>query len=487
MFGRITEYLNPISRLGKKRSFIFPFLVTVLSYLVMEYSAVSFFTNVNDSGTFILLLSMVLVIYFSLRDGIIGGIVTTILSVTYYFYVIYNRNYSLEEFVYARETIIVLSTVFLFLSFTIGWLKQTIDGLIEREANEKKRLQAIVQQLPVGIVITDSLGRVVQTNKKVEEILGKKIPLGLLIDKDEPLIKNNIKLETKSRIHQSPLRQALSSGKSIVGREYSIKREDGKEITLNVSASAILNRKGKIFAAATIIDDITAQKEIEKRKDDFINIASHELKTPLTSMKLYLELLQPLIKTQGLKESKLIKGIKYQISRLQKLVNDLLDVSRLQTGKLAFEKKEFDLNRFINETVKDLQTANKNKRIQYVNQKPIKIYADKIRIYQVLTNLINNALKYSPENTKIIVKSKKENDLVKVSVQDFGIGISKVQRKKIFDKLYQVKQNSKSSLLGFGMGLYISKEIIRRHHGNIWVESEKGKGSTFYFTLPLHS
>ena len=127
----------------------------------------------------------------------------------------------------------------------------------------------------------------------------------------------------------------------------------------------------------------------------------------------------------------------------------------------------------------------KKQEIVLTSKASVNVFADRFRMYQVLTNLITNAIKYSKGEKQIKVRIKREADKVVVSVQDFGIGIAKEQQKKIFERLYQVQDDNGRTYPGFGMGLYISKEIITRHKGAIWVESEKGKGSTFYFTLPL--
>ena len=171
---------------------------------------------------------------------------------------------------------------------------------------------------------------------------------------------------------------------------------------------------------------------------------------------------------------------------MQKLVADLLDVSRLQTGKLLFNKEAFDLDTLLFETIEQLQGTTKHV-IVYKGKEKLLVEGDKFRIYQVLTNLLTNALKYSGESTQIQVRLQKVAGKAVISVKDFGIGIEKDQQKKIFERLYQVMDDTEKTFPGFGMGLYISKEIVKRHKGSIWVESEKGKGSTFYFSIPIKS
>ncbi|MBI3980731.1 PAS domain S-box protein [Candidatus Microgenomates bacterium] len=482
--SKIIDYLNPVARLGKKRSVVVPLVLSFLTYLLSEIFAYYILKNPAQAGAYLVFLSAALVIYLSLRDGIAGGFIATLLTLAYYAYIIYSRDYLGEQFISAIEATVLLGLLYFSISLIIGFLKQKVDGLIERESNEKRRLQSIVQQLPVGVIITDAKGVVVQSNRKMEEILGEKIPLGYAYSKDEALLKSNHSEVTHTN-SQPPLMHILNTGKSVLGKEFTVQRNDGKEVFVQISSTAIRNRKGDIFATASIIDDVSEKKETEKRKDDFVNMVSHELKTPLTSMKLYVDLLKNTVNKEDLKSARLIKGLKFQTDRLQKLVIDLLDVSRIQTGKLNFHKEEFLVDALIEETINELQQFAKKIKIIFKTRSGVKIYADRFRIYQVLTNLINNAIKFSPPDSKILVQNQKEGDDLLVSVQDFGAGIAKSQQKKIFERLYQIAEGEQRTFPGFGMGLYISKEIVIRHRGKIWVESEKDVGSTFYFTLPL--
>ncbi len=274
--------------------------------------------------------------------------------------------------------------------------------------------------------------------------------------------------------------------KPVDTQEFQISRKDGKTVYVRSNASPIHNRDNKIIAAASLIIDVTDQKEMELRKDDFVNMASHELKTPITSMKLYIDSLIPRVKKyDDPQAARILTSIKDQTGRLQKLVNDLLDVSRMQTGKLSFTKEDFRLDEVIHETVDLLQDSAKNHEIIIKQTIPAVVHGDRFRMYQVFTNLVTNAVKYSPEGKKIIVNMYAEGSQVITSVQDFGIGIAKSQQEKIFDRLYQVVDYTEKTFPGFGMGLYISREIVNRHDGSIWVESEKGKGSTFFVSLPI--
>jgi PAS domain S-box-containing protein len=479
-------YLNPIARLGTKQySVVFPATVTLICIALLEIWAYGVVRDPNAVGLLAIAIFVILIIYFSFRDGIRGGLTTAALTIIYYFYIIYSRRYTGEQLTSGVITTLILGFVYFSLSGIIGWLRQTIDSLIEREANEKRRFLAIMQQLPVGVIVTDNKGTIEFANKNAEVILGTKIPLGFTVG-NKFFVKV---LESKpSPPSQSILAKTLSLGKPITHEEFVIEKRYGKKAYIEANASPIRNSRGEIIAAAEILSDVTPQKELELRKDDFINMASHELKTPLTSMKLYLTVLKKqLANHTEAKSQKILASIIYQTDRLQDLVSDLLDVSRLETGKLSFTKELLPIDTLIKDTIEELQSSIDGKTINFTSSGSLQVHADKFRLYQVLTNLITNAAKYSPNKGTIIVQLKKQKDAAVVSVQDFGIGIAKEDQKKIFDRLYQASSATVKTYPGLGMGLYISREIIKRHKGRIWVESSLGKGSTFYFSLPLHT
>ena len=203
-------------------------------------------------------------------------------------------------------------------------------------------------------------------------------------------------------------------------------------------------------------------------------------------MKIFIELLSRQIDLTDLDEAKhLIERIHDQTNQLVELTNDLLDVSRIETGKLRLHKESFPLKAVVEETIEALVTSTRTHTFRLQVESDVLVKADRYRIFQVLINFLTNAIKYSPDNTEIVVRIEEKPKEVIVSVQDFGMGISKEQQKKIFKKLYQVIDKTSKTYPGLGLGLYISKEIIQRHNGKIWVKSEKGMGSTFYFSLPL--
>ncbi len=226
--------------------------------------------------------------------------------------------------------------------------------------------------------------------------------------------------------------------------------------------------------------------ELMNRKDDFLSIASHELKTPVTSLKAYTQLLQmDAIENADKSRESMLSKMDSQIDKLTSLITDLLDTSKMQHGKLIYNKTFFQLNELTKEIVEEIQVTNASHEIRIEKNTPLQLYADRERISQVLSNLLSNAIKYCPDCEKIIVRLEKAGETAICSVQDFGNGINKAQQSKIFERFYRVTGNNLHTYPGLGLGLFIAKEIIERHKGKIWFESEEGKGSTFYFSLPI--
>jgi len=237
--------------------------------------------------------------------------------------------------------------------------------------------------------------------------------------------------------------------------------------------------------------DIDDQKKVEKEKDEFLSIASHELKTPLTSIKAYVQLLDRKLKLgKESAESGFLVKVQDQIDKLNTLISDLLDVSKIENGKLKINKKPTNLDQLIQNAIETILQTHDEKKVKidrhgYIPD--ILIPLDAIRIEQVLINFLTNAIKYSPENHQVIVTTfvDEEEQEVKVSVTDFGIGIPDFKQEAVFHKFYRVEESS-LQFQGMGIGLYICSEIIKQHHGNIGVSSIIDEGSTFYFTLPLN-
>jgi signal transduction histidine kinase len=241
--------------------------------------------------------------------------------------------------------------------------------------------------------------------------------------------------------------------------------------------------KDEIAILIKVFNRLMAQiQENVKKKDEFIGIASHELKTPLTTIKGYIEMLK-MMEDQPPKKQFVESAFK-NVLKLEDLVKDLLDVSKIESGQLQLEKKKFDLSLLIDETIASAQmisTSHKIVREGEINEEII--CGDRKRIEQVLINLLSNAVKYSPGQKEVIVSLQKNEKELIIKIRDFGIGIPEEEHELIFDRFYRTRGSS-VHISGFGLGLYICRDIIRRHGGKIWIES-KEKGTMFNFSLPI--
>jgi PAS domain S-box-containing protein len=273
-----------------------------------------------------------------------------------------------------------------------------------------------------------------------------------------------------------------------------IKQSDKQHRWVRAQGKTYFNNNQAIRFIGTALD-ITKEKQLEQRKDDFIKMASHELKTPITSIKGYVQLLLTIY--DEMNEEKLLaaKGtirtslhtISKQVVKLTRLVTELLDLSRIESGKLEMNKIMFDLPTLVEETVQDARHTTSRHALIVNSEFEGAIYGDRDRISQVLLNLLTNAIKYSPDSEPIEIFIKGNDETVTVSVKDQGIGIDKKEHIKVFERFYRVEGKSEQTYPGFGIGLFIANEIVQRHSGFMTLQSEKGKGSTFNFTLPINS
>jgi PAS domain S-box-containing protein len=261
--------------------------------------------------------------------------------------------------------------------------------------------------------------------------------------------------------------------------------DDKKLRWVRAKGKVIFNEQDVPLRLIGAVLDITENKLNELRKNDFIAMASHELKTPLTSLKAYIQLLLSNARRTG--DSFLVNALEKsdsQISKMTKLIHGFLDLSKLESGKLTLNMEIFDVTKLIEEIISDSRPISQGHEIIFENRSVININADREKIGQVISNFISNAIKYSPKDTSVVVELTTTDNNVKVAIKDNGIGIKQTDQQNIFQRFYRVEDESTKGFSGFGIGLYLSAEIINLHNGKIGVYSEEGKGSTFYFTLP---
>ncbi|TBO41585.1 hybrid sensor histidine kinase/response regulator [Pedobacter kyonggii] len=233
-----------------------------------------------------------------------------------------------------------------------------------------------------------------------------------------------------------------------------------------------------------LLEEIEFRKQAEHKKDEFISIASHELKTPLTSVKGYIQLLQrSLNRDDKTMAQNHLEKASTQLEKLNELIVDLLDISKIESGKMKFNMKSFYADNMVNNAIEMLQQSNPDFKISKLGKTDEMIFGDEMRLEQVVINFITNAIKYAPGTNQVNVTTNIKDGKLYLAVKDFGIGISKEQQHKIFDKFYRVEDNS-NRFNGLGIGLYICSEIINRHGGTIGVNSVPDEGSEFYFIIP---
>ena len=273
------------------------------------------------------------------------------------------------------------------------------------------------------------------------------------------------------------------------GLDYITKPVDMSVLLLKVKTFYRIYEQNRklIEIQKALLDEIEFRRQAERKKDEFISIASHELKTPLTSVKGYMQLLERSIDKGDTNTVKRHLGkAQIQLEKLNELIADLLDISKIESGKLKFNKKYFSIDELLDNVVDIIHQSNPEFKIIRNGASSQEIYADEMRIEQVIINFLTNAIKYSPGTDEIHINLDNRGDQIYLGVRDFGIGIEPEQQKSVFDKFYRVEETA-IHFQGLGIGLYISSEIIKRHGGEVGVKSKLKEGSEFYFVLPVDS
>ena len=349
-------------------------------------------------------------------------------------------------------------------------------------------LSTIFQAMPGAVYVCDAHGQLVRVNERGATMVGVEPdatlrPIETLVRQQELLYLDGIPMP----LEEFPLYQALQ-GITHTNVRFSMRHHiTGEQVPVQFSASPIRDERGAITGAIGIAADITELYHLERQKDEFLGIASHELKTPLTSLKGLTQLTRRRLERSGAPEAQYLARMEYAIRRMETLVNDLLDISRIESGKLALRLEPCDLVALCRQVVEEQIAATDRHIIFDAPEGPIEVGVDIDRISQVLTNLLSNALKYSPLESPVSLTIAHNNGNVGFAVSDQGTGIPKDELPQIFDRFYRVPgvEVQSGSGVGLGLGLYITKEIVERHGGSIWVESERGKGSTFQVSLPV--
>ncbi len=351
------------------------------------------------------------------------------------------------------------------------------DKVIARRKIEEveERVRLALQAAEIGTFDLDMVKRVMLTSERFDTIFGFdshqewKVYANAIHPDDQP-------------IREAAHKDAMNNGKMFY--ETRVIHPDKSTHWIRVQGSVYYDKDGNPIRMLGTLLDITQFKRLEQQKDDFISIASHELKTPITSLKASLQLLDKLKENPASPViPKLIDQSNKSVQKISTLIEDLLNVSRTKEKQLTLNKTTFNAAELMAACCHHIRVAGKY-TLTIKGDKELELYADEHAIDQVLVNFVNNAVKYAPDSLEIVLDIEKKGNNVKISVEDTGPGISADKIPYLFDRYYQAQTGGFNNS-GLGLGLYICAEIIRKHGGQIGVDSTEGKGSTFWFTLPL--
>jgi PAS domain S-box-containing protein len=361
------------------------------------------------------------------------------------------------------------------------------ESLIQRAHEARRRLELVIGTMPEAVVIAAPPdGRVVGYNAAAEEILG---PLASADGQFE--IASRLKMHTREGEESTPLPHigALLSGEVISGVELTVTRSDGRETPVLASAAPIREPDGSIAAVVTVFRDIAALKEASRIKDEFVSVVSHELRSPLTPIRGFVQLVAKDLDREGGHGNHVVwlNSIAGHVDRMTRLVDDLLDVSRLKAGSLDIRPEPCDLVKICREVIHAKTASAGDHRFELVARSPeVRGEWDNDRLHQVVDNLLTNSIKYSPDGGLVTIEVAEdvESGEAMLTVSDEGVGISEADRARIFSPFVRTRDATESQIAGLGLGLYICHELVAAHGGRIEVGDAQGGGASFTIRLP---
>lgn len=393
---------------------------------------------------------------------------------------------------YAAEFGVALFAIFTVVLLTV-LIGRTAGSLhradLERMAAEEslkdseQRQRAVLASIGDGIVITDGAGVVVSINGAMERLAGwrEEEVQGRRYEQAYPLLDaRGEELEGGQRF----LARAISTGEVVASRGYNVflLTQDSRRVPVSIGAAPILGRQGELLGGVDIIRDVSHEREVDQLKSSLVSTVSHELRTPLTMIQGFSELLITR-KVDERSSRDALEQIDAAAKRLGRLIEDLLSVSRIESGRLEVRSDPVNVADSV-EDVTALFGRDREVRIDLDNELPLAM-ADGELLIRILTNLLSNAVKYSPAERPISVSARSTDTSVEVSVSDQGIGMTKEETARLFEKFFRADRPEVRSAGGTGLGLYITRNLVEMQGGQIWAESERGRGTTFRFTLPL--
>lgn len=363
---------------------------------------------------------------------------------------------------------------------------------VDKILAEKKKSEAIVDSISDGIIVTDTENRIIHINNVVAELFGYADvdaigkPVAAVIRDERIMSLIRPAAQEPADGNQETLD---AEGPKTDKVNYLQFDRGGSSLYFRPKVTRILDREGGLYGVLTVLQDVTQFKELDRMKSDFIATLSHEFRTPLTSINMSVDILnQELLGPLNERQRELIHTTKEDSQRLTKLARELLQLSKLESGRFHFKNEELSVPSLVESTIKPLQIQFQEKDVRMIMDVPAglpPLVADEQQLSWVITNLVTNALKYTPSGGTVTIRVREEQRAILFEVQDTGVGIARENLEKIFDKFVQVKSPAAATPGSVGLGLAIAKEIVEAYGGRIWATSEPGAGSVFSFYLPL--
>jgi two-component system, OmpR family, phosphate regulon sensor histidine kinase PhoR len=342
-------------------------------------------------------------------------------------------------------------------------------------------VRATVDSMADGVLVVDGRLRIVEANRAALQLLRVDSKDDVLGPLEEWGRRYALRYGDGSPIpfERYATIRALG-GERVPAFEAILRRADGRDVFVSVSAAPVVG-SGQRGLAVAVLRDVSATRRLDEMRDEFLATAAHEFKTPLAVIKAYAQLLQK----REPAEAQPLLVIQRQVDRLSRLVQDLLDTSRLRLDPGEERREHFDLSALAVEVVGRARSGAPDHALTVAVDGPAPVHADRERIARVLTSLVDNGVRFSPGGGAVAARVSRSDGEVTVSVEDHGLGIAPDRQARIFERYYRAHAGTPEDYGGLGLGLDVSREIVARHGGRMWFESEAGRGSTFHFSLPL--
>ncbi|NLI68283.1 MAG: cell wall metabolism sensor histidine kinase WalK [Bacilli bacterium] len=362
------------------------------------------------------------------------------------------------------------------LANTFNHLNDRLKHSLATTEKEQRKLRSVVENMSEGVIATDSKGEITLVNEAAGKLFNRN-PNGMISKNILQLLNLEDKIENIEELQE-------------VGSLVLDFSDEDEIFFVRANFSAIYDENQEdISGYITVLSDVTEEEKIEQERKEFVSNVSHELRTPLTTLSSYIEALNDGAWREPELAPKFLKVLQNETDRMIRMVNSLLQLSRIDSKELALNREQVEFTRFMNDIIDRFEMNLKpEQNITFVREIPedtFYVWIDRDRMTQVLDNIISNAIKYSPNGGKITFKIEKRIRQILVSVTDEGIGIEYDQLDKIFNRFYRVDKARTRELGGTGLGLAITRELVEAHYGRIWANSKVGEGTTIYFTLPL--